>query len=125
MTRPDEILELIDVGLQTAKADPSFGEISPVNLENCARCSSPDLAPSSEFCPPCRAFLLGDGPEPRGPKTTELEPWLRASGDLRALAEAMNSFGQRLAEVTRPFLEAFSAMAQALEEAGLLDDRDL
>jgi hypothetical protein len=59
MTRAQRILDLIDTGLQTPQPDPSFGEVSPTEEHTCLRCPrSPE--PESDFCAPCRAFLLGD-----------------------------------------------------------------
>ncbi len=56
----DRILDIIDTGLQTPAPDPSFGEVSPPNVEGCARCGAPPADEGGDFCAGCRAFLLGD-----------------------------------------------------------------
>ena len=56
----DRIIDLIDAGLGQS-AEGGYGEIHP---ESCARCVRRDPAEGSDFCEPCRAFLLGDGPDP-------------------------------------------------------------
>lgn len=63
-TRIDRVLDVIDTGLQTPMPDPSFGEISPRVSTRCARCDYRDPGDDSEFCDACRAYLLGDAPEP-------------------------------------------------------------
>jgi hypothetical protein len=62
VTKPQDIINLIDVGLQTPAPDPTYGEVSPINRETCARCPRPP-ADESEFCLGCRAYLLGDREE--------------------------------------------------------------
>lgn len=62
--RAAKVLAVIDAGLQTPMPDPSFGEVSPVVTDRCPRCNTRDPADQSEFCAPCRAYLLGDAPEP-------------------------------------------------------------
>lgn len=57
-------LAALDVGAQSPLPDPTFGEVSPVVSGKCARCNRRDPAADSEFCGQCRAFLLGDGPDP-------------------------------------------------------------
>jgi hypothetical protein len=64
MARPQDIIDLIDVGLQTPAPDPTYGEVSPTNQETCARCHRPP-ADESDWCEGCRAFLLGDREDPR------------------------------------------------------------
>jgi len=59
----DRILDLIDAGLQTPMPDPTFGEVSPRVKAGCVRCGE-KTTEGSDFCDPCRAFLLGDGPDP-------------------------------------------------------------
>lgn len=68
----DRILDIIDGGLQTPKPDPTFGEVSPRNVEECARCSKRQLAEDSDFCDACRAYLLGDS-ETAPPTVTTIE----------------------------------------------------
>jgi hypothetical protein len=64
MTKPQDIIDLIDVGLQTPAPDPTYGEVSPSNRESCARCHRPP-ANDSDWCEGCRAYLLGDRDDPR------------------------------------------------------------
>lgn len=61
--RTDKILDLIDGGLQSSP-EPVF---VPVAADRCARCSRRDPDDGSEFCGPCRSFLLGDTPDPDQP----------------------------------------------------------
>lgn len=62
MSRAEDIIETIDVGLQRAMPDPTFGEVSPVNREECWRCSQPAESESG-LCGGCRSFLLEDSDE--------------------------------------------------------------
>jgi hypothetical protein len=64
VSRAQKIVDLIDVGLQTPAPDPTYGEVSPINRETCARCHRPP-ADESDWCEGCRAFLLGDREDPR------------------------------------------------------------
>lgn len=59
----DRAIAAIDAGLQTPQPDPTYGEVSPRNTNTCARCTRPP-APDSDWCEGCRAYLLGDGPDP-------------------------------------------------------------
>lgn len=60
---PDEIIEFIDAGLQTPLPDPTYGEVSPRSVDTCVRCTR-KRSGDSDFCEPCRAFLLGDASDP-------------------------------------------------------------
>lgn len=86
----DRILWIIDAGLQTPVPDPSFGEISPTVSPRCARCDTLTPADESEFCAPCRAYLLGDAPEP----VTSLEEAMRRVND--AVMASMDEFAERI-----------------------------
>lgn len=56
----DDVLSLIDGGLQSS---PECGMVR-VLPGRCSRCVEREPVGDSGFCGPCRAFLLGDGPDP-------------------------------------------------------------
>lgn len=58
--RTERILEILDQGIGSS-AEDGYGAIIP---DRCARCVRRDPVEDSDFCGPCRAFLLGDGPDP-------------------------------------------------------------
>lgn len=65
----DRILDLIDAGLQSS---PEVGmELAEPGW--CTRCTRLPVADDSEFCPTCRAYLLGDIDEPRSELTDMLD----------------------------------------------------
>src|SRR5216684_3225291 len=56
----DEILSLIDAGVGSSRE----GGYVQIRADRCARCTRVDPVEGSEFCGPCRRWLLGDGPDP-------------------------------------------------------------
>lgn len=54
--RIDDILELIDAGLQTPIG---LGEVSPTNKPGCVRCDMPVESEDDGLCLECRNYLLG------------------------------------------------------------------
>lgn len=84
MTRSsvDRILDCIDSGPQTAMPDPTFGEVSPRNVHKCAHCFEAEPAEDSDWCDPCRAYLLGDSKvDPAHRKADPLEAAVRYVAD--------------------------------------------
>lgn len=102
----DRVLDAIDVGLQKAVPDPTFGEVSPPNLEECWRCCAapPADGSTSGVCDDCRLELLAEEPcewvDDEPDRASVLAPVVvsaeRFSEDLRAfgatMAEWMESF---------------------------------
>lgn len=89
MSRSDDIIELIDGGLQSSSED-SYGDLA--DLSTCSRCEEREPAAASDFCPECRAFLLGDGPDPVASPLLRYNHWratheISAAGYSRAGAE--------------------------------------
>lgn len=62
--RLDRALTALDVGLQSSPESTMFSDVAPTISGLCARCDRRDPVDGSEFCGPCRGFLLGDGPDP-------------------------------------------------------------
>lgn len=92
----DEILELIDGGLQRS-SEPSYG---PIDRSKCWRCSfhPAELDASAGLCSGCRAFLLDEGPDP---KLSLPLGAIFSEADLEAIAAAIGA----LVEAIRPALE--------------------
>lgn len=55
--RVDDILDLIDAGLQST-TEAAYG--TDFRPGQCARCQRNEPAEGGDLCPGCRAFLLGD-----------------------------------------------------------------
>lgn len=52
MGKVDDILDIIDVGLQSAVPDPTFGEVSPI-LDTCIDCLTLEAREGSAWCQKC------------------------------------------------------------------------
>lgn len=130
MSRPlDRALEAIDGGLQRSE-EASYGYD---RLDRCWRCqrNAFEEGSESELCAPCRAHLLGDGPDPLVPTRVEvyIDARLRAELErrlyegevlgrelegIRAVSAITPADVEVLAEAARSIVNAF---AVAFEEA--------
>lgn len=111
MSRVDKVLELIDGGLQSSS---ERGYVS-VAVDRCPRCVSREPCDGSEFCGPCRAFLLGDGPDTSFPAADARFSELSAAWDetRRVLQEPVDELAARFAT----FGEAAAGMGATLRAA--------
>lgn len=85
--RTDRVLDVIDAGLGSS-FEQSYAAVRP---DLCTRCVVRKPAVDSDFCGACRAFLLGDGPDPgRGLQWSDLEdgvPYVTSSTGLTVPAQ--------------------------------------
>jgi thiol-disulfide isomerase/thioredoxin len=58
--RLDRALSALDVGLQESPESHVYGDVAPVVTDVCVRCERRDRFGDSDWCEPCRAYLLGD-----------------------------------------------------------------
>ena len=121
MSRVDKVLELIDGGLQSSS---ERGYVS-VAVDRCPRCVSREPCDGSEFCGPCRAFLLGDGPDTSFPPADARFSELSAAWDetrrvlqepVDELAARFATFGRAAAGVAVSLRLAAERIAEALGE---------
>lgn len=89
--RLDRVLRVIDSGLQSSSETGYFTD----HAEMCARCQRVEPE-DGDLCTDCRAFLLGDGPEPMpsmarewtvGPPMTRDQFLAQMPPDMRALVD--------------------------------------
>lgn len=116
----DRILAAIDAGMQTSPESDVYVDVAPAILDVCVRCQRRDRDGDSDWCEPCRAFLLGDAPDPTcagryavmaeqgsGPRrVTARDPagaWVPLEGvDGAFLASAVNDFQMFREEFSLP-----------------------
>lgn len=93
--RVDEILDLIDVGLQTPVPTDTY---IPRNVgeAKCWRCVIGEVAEGSDLCAGCREFLLGDTEaDPKRFTSVMAERWGDALGaPARQFCEALGMLGE-------------------------------
>lgn len=120
----DRALEVLDHGLQ--RTEHGFGADRPGRCWRCRRAAGDGL---SELCPGCRAYLLGDGPDPID-APAEIDGLLRPedlAGLARTIAEVAPEILERLVEILRPFVDAIAEALIGVNAAGerlvgILDD---
>lgn len=111
--RLDRVLRAIDSGLQ------SSGETGHTfDAGGCARCQRVmPVTDGGDLCPGCKAFLLGDGPEP----VSAVAVSMLTQEDVDAAAavftdvahrvgQAILDFGEMLAQAMAPLLDLFAAI---------------
>lgn len=101
-SKVDQILATIDVGLQTAEPDPTFGEVSPEITGQCWRCELAPPAPDSTsgVCPECRIELLAEEPvEWEGDGEFDAEAAAAACAAIAGSSEMFRDIATRMAEL--------------------------
>jgi hypothetical protein len=95
MSRVDDVLAALDVGLQRPGAEYGYG--ADAGPDRCARCLGARDRPDGDLCAGCRSYLLGDSDnDPRRKHFVDrtgialMEQRLRRAGDAaRDLAESI------------------------------------
>lgn len=117
--RLDEALAALGVGLQTPRPDDTYGEISPRVSDRCARCDRADTACESEFCAPCRSFLLGDGRDPMLPAPLSIELRGSADGFSAAIYNAWRRMASAWLDSMTPVMDWWSEHGPMIHDAAM------
>lgn len=92
--RLDRVLAAIDAGLQSS---PETGHAVDLR-DRCARCQRHEPAGGGDLCAGCRAFLLGDAPEPEHPNARAVRTALGLAVSLAAGGQARRAAFRSFAE---------------------------
>lgn len=101
----DDILDLIDAGLQSSPESGCHTDVCP---DRCARCRRHDRPADGDLCPGCRAFLLEDSAEdPMRPTVTP--------EDLEAVRAALAQVWERMVEAVNHATNAICSAFEAVD----------
>lgn len=109
----DEALRVIDVGLQSSPESDMYSDVAPVISGRCSRCDRREPVESSDFCEPCRAYLLGDAPEPAD-YVAELLRHMQTPVAMVDPGVGWEEIGVQLNELGRALVVALQPLADAM-----------